>query len=58
MMAIGVDEMSWDDLDTSHYEWPPVAELRDYRGKVRAQVEHVINTMPLSLPIDWNSPPG
>lgn len=56
MMAIGVDEMSWDDLDTSHYEWPPVAELRDYRGKVRAQVEHVINTMPLSLPIDWNSP--
>src|SRR5471032_932922 len=35
MLAIGVDEMSWDDLDNSHYSWPGVAQLRDYRGKVR-----------------------
>ena len=30
MMAIGVDEMSWDDLDESHYAWPSVQEVRDY----------------------------
>ncbi|WP_413648560.1 5-histidylcysteine sulfoxide synthase [Pantoea sp. B65] len=56
MMAIGVDEMSWDDLDTSHYQWPTVGELRDYRGKVKSTVSEFIQTMPLSLPIDWNSP--
>ena len=56
MMAIGVDEMSWDDLDNSHYNWPSVSELRDYRGQVRAVVEQFIQTMPLTLPIDWESP--
>jgi hypothetical protein len=24
MFAIGVDEMSWDDLDTCYYNWPTV----------------------------------
>lgn len=56
MMAIGVDEMSWDDLDNSHYNWPSLSELRDYRGKVRTRVEQFIATMPLSLPIGWDSP--
>lgn len=56
MLAIGVDEMSWDDLDNSHYSWPSVAELRDYRGKVRARVEQFIREMPLTLPIGWESP--
>lgn len=56
MMAIGVDEMSWDDLDATHYEWPTLAALRDYRGKVRSLVENVIQTMPLTLPIGWESP--
>nr|WP_314423807.1 5-histidylcysteine sulfoxide synthase [uncultured Erwinia sp.] len=56
MMAIGVDEMSWDDLDNSHYSWPSVSELRDYRGKVRTRVEQFIAEMPLSLPVNWDSP--
>ena len=56
MMAIGVDEMSWDDLDNSHYAWPSVAELRDYRGKVRIRMEQFIREMPLTLPIGWDSP--
>lgn len=56
MMAIGVDEMSWDDLDDSHYAWPTVAEVRDYRGKVKTLVSEFIQTMPLELPIDWDSP--
>ena len=56
MFAIGVDEMSWDDLNTSHYEWPPVHEVREYRKKVKGTVEEVIRTLPLNLPINWESP--
>ncbi len=56
MMAIGVDEMSWDDLDTGHYQWPSVSRLRDYRSRVRTLVEKLINEMPLTLPIGWDSP--
>ena len=56
MMAIGVDEMSWDDLDNNHYNWPSVSELRAYRNQVRKLVEQFIHTMPLTLPIDWDSP--
>ena len=56
LVAIGVDEMSWDDLDESHYAWPSVAELRQYRGRVRQRVSEFIQTMPMSLPIDWHSP--
>lgn len=56
MLAIGVDEMSWDDLDNSHYSWPSVAELRDYRGKVRTILVDFIENMPLELPLSWASP--
>ncbi len=56
MMAIGVDEMSWDDLDATHYQWPTIAELRDYRGKVYRRVEKLIKEMPLTLPVGWDSP--
>ena len=33
-----------------------VAELRAYRGRVRALVCDFIERMPLTLPIDWQSP--
>nr|WP_176110289.1 5-histidylcysteine sulfoxide synthase [Izhakiella australiensis] len=56
MMAIGVDEMSWDDLDDNHYAWPDIAQLRDYRAQVKGLVTEIITTMPLELPISWNSP--
>ncbi|MBS0909470.1 5-histidylcysteine sulfoxide synthase [Tatumella sp. JGM118] len=56
MMAIGVDEMSWDDLDDQHYSWPPVSDVRAYRQKVKQQVLHFIEEMPLELPIHWDSP--
>ncbi|PKE28553.1 SAM-dependent methyltransferase [Rahnella sp. AA] len=56
MLAIGVDEMSWDDLDDQHYNWPSVANLRIYRNKVRDDILGIIDTMPLSLPVGWNSP--
>ena len=56
MMAVGVDEMSWDDLNTAHYEWPSVAAVRRYRAAMRQLVDEFIQTMPLELPITWNSP--
>ena len=31
MFAIGVDEMSWDDLNEANYAWPTVAEVEDQR---------------------------
>ena len=49
MVAIGVDEMSWDDLDETHYNWPSIAELRAYRQQVKTQVIQFIQEMPLEL---------
>lgn len=49
--AVGVDEMSWDDLDSRHYDWPTVDEVRSYRSQVKQLVLDVIEHMPLSLPI-------
>lgn len=56
MFAVGVDEMSWDDLDMSHYDWPAVAEVETYRDTVRQTVDELIRTLPLEMPIDWDNP--
>jgi 5-histidylcysteine sulfoxide synthase/putative 4-mercaptohistidine N1-methyltranferase len=56
IFAIGVDEMSWDDLNQANYDWPDVDEVRDYRKKVRDLVGQVIQSLPISMPIDWNTP--
>jgi len=56
IFAVGVDEMSWDDLNDAHYDWPSVDAVRDYRKKMRECVNHLIETLPLTLPIDWNHP--
>ena len=56
MFAIGVDEMSWDDLNDAHYDWPTLREVRSYRDQVRAMVDEAIRTMPLSMPITWDDP--
>ena len=56
IFAIGVDEMSWDDLNDQNYEWPSVKEVRLYRNEVKKNVLHLIETLPLKLPIDWKSP--
>lgn len=56
IFAVGVDEMSWDDLDAAHYEWPTVDAVRAYRQQVRDRVDQLIQTLPLTLPIDWNHP--
>ncbi len=56
MFAIGVDEMSWDDLNDARYDWPAVEAVKAYRHAVREMVDRAIRTQPLSLPIGWDSP--
>ncbi len=56
MVAIGVDEMSWDDLNDANYNWPGVAEVKRYRDRVRDLVNDFIDNAPLSLPIRWEDP--
>jgi 5-histidylcysteine sulfoxide synthase/putative 4-mercaptohistidine N1-methyltranferase len=53
--AVGVDEMSWDDLNTEHYDWPSVSQVKDYRDTVKALINQLIEDMPLTLPIKPNS---
>lgn len=56
LFAVGVDEMSWDDLNEAHYDWPSRAEVKAYRDQVRELVAGLIATLPLTLPITWESP--
>lgn len=56
MFAIGVDEMSWDDLNDAHYDWPGVDEVKAYRWQVKDAVNQVIDEMPLTLPITDKDP--
>lgn len=56
MFAIGVDEMSWDDLDDKNYNWPTVDAVRQYRQEVRDHVASIIKQLPLTMPITWESP--
>ncbi len=56
LFAVGVDEMSWDDLDTSHYDWPTRQEVKDYRDQVRQLVDDLIRRLPMNLPITWDHP--
>ncbi len=56
IFAVGVDEMSWDDLNDKHYEWPSTKETKEYRDKVYTLVNDVIDKLPLTLPITEDSP--
>ena len=56
IFAIGVDEMTWDDLNEENYKWPKVEEVKAYRAKVREVVDGLIATLPLNSPIGWDDP--
>lgn len=56
VFAVGVDEMSWDDLNDANYRWPSPAEVKGYRDQVRALVLDLIDHAPLQMPVDWNNP--
>lgn len=55
-LAIGVDEMSWDDLDEQHYDWPTPTQVKAYRDKARAIVDQFIRQVDFLMPIQWESP--
>ncbi len=55
LFAVGVDEMRWD--TPSHLlQWPLVAEVRAYRKAVRVCVDHLIQTLPMTLPVTQKDP--
>ena len=56
ILAIGVDEMSWDDLNDNHYEWPTPQQVKAHRDATRDIVDRFIRECDFSLPIDWQSP--
>jgi 5-histidylcysteine sulfoxide synthase/putative 4-mercaptohistidine N1-methyltranferase len=56
IFAIGVDEMSWDDLNERHYNWPTVDAVRNYRNEAKKVILEVIENATLNLPITWNDP--
>jgi len=56
IFAIGVDEMSWDDLESKHYTWPTIEETKKYREQVKQMVLGLIDTIPFTMPINWESP--
>ncbi len=56
MFAVGVDEMSWDDLNEANYNWPTVKQVKEYRDQVRELIDSLITELPLSIPITWDSP--
>lgn len=55
MFAVGVDEMSWDDLNEKHYDWPEVKAVRKYRNDAKELIERLIRELPFSMPINWDS---
>jgi 5-histidylcysteine sulfoxide synthase/putative 4-mercaptohistidine N1-methyltranferase len=56
IFAIGVDEMSWDDLNHKHYTWPTYEQTKAYRDEVKQIVLDLIDNLEFTLPINWNSP--
>lgn len=55
IFAIGVDEMSWDDLNSGNYKWPTFEELKNYRNKVKDIVLELIENLEFTFPINWDS---
>ena len=56
IFAIGVDEMSWDDLNHKHYSWPTYEQTKAYRDGVKEIVLDLIDNLEFTLPINWDSP--
>lgn len=55
-LAVGVDEMSWDDLNESSYDWPSPSAVKAYRDQARDRIDNFIRHCDFTLPISWNSP--
>ena len=56
MLAVGVDEMSWDDLNDGNYAWPTPAEVKAHRDETRKVVDNFIRNCDFTMPINWDNP--
>ncbi|HIG79018.1 MAG TPA: 5-histidylcysteine sulfoxide synthase, partial [Cycloclasticus sp.] len=56
IFAVGVDEMSWDDLNEANYDWPSIDEVREYRKTILQLIDSLVTSLPLDLPLTWESP--
>ncbi|MFA8450795.1 MAG: 5-histidylcysteine sulfoxide synthase [Bacteroidales bacterium] len=56
MFAVGVDEMSWDDLNQDNYDWPSLNDVINYRKKVYEIVKKIICEVPIYDSIKWGNP--
>ena len=56
IFAIGVDEMSWDDLNKENYSWPSVQQTKEYRKKAKEVIIDYIKNCNFTLPLTWESP--
>lgn len=56
MLAIGVDEMSWDDLNEAHYDWPTPAQVKAHRDAAREVVDRFIRSCDVKVPVTWDDP--
>lgn len=55
MFAVGVDEMDWDDLNESHYDWPSVQQTRLFRQQVKEMLLNVIDAQTEDKISSWLS---
>ncbi len=55
-LAIGVDEMSWDDLNERSYNWPTPEAVKAHRDQTREVVDQFIRDCDCTVPIDWDHP--
>ncbi|MBN2824792.1 MAG: 5-histidylcysteine sulfoxide synthase [Campylobacterales bacterium] len=56
LFAIGVDEMSWDDMNANRFGHIKVDDVWAYRNEVRQVVDKLICDLPLTTPITMESP--
>lgn len=49
LFETGVDEMSWDDLSHAREDWPPVADVTEYRRKAYQVIRKVGIWLPSQL---------
>lgn len=55
MLAIGVDERDWDDLNDEHYDWPTVQEVIEFRGRVKKVVMDTLEACKTTTVDNWKS---
>lgn len=56
ILAVGVDEMSWDDLNEQQYDWPTPQKVKAHRDATRQIIDNFIQDAPCTIPLKWQDP--